>query len=411
MNRIASLDVIRGVAVLGILAANIAAFGLPAPAYFSPAALGRPGVADLIAWGLTFVVVEGKMRGLFTLLFGASMLLVVERAEASGDNPAKVHYARMAWLFAFGMVHLYLFWWGDILTHYALVGCIAYAFRHLRVRWLITLATAVLALQTVEFAAIAADLFARHAAAAAPHAPPSAVAAWQALASPFGRPTAVEIAREVSSARGCYAGLLAWRWDNNTDPLTFLPAGGLETLGYMLLGMAGLRSGFLRGDWDARRYARIAIATLAVTLPLSLLLAGADVLSAFDPRMVFLAALTIATPLHIPMVIGYAALIIALARRGGAWTARVGAAGRMAFTNYLGTTLICTTLFYGYGLGLFDRIGRAQLYAVVLSVWAAILMASRPWLARFRYGPLEWLWRSLSRLAWQPMRRVGNAAS
>ncbi|WP_267382571.1 MULTISPECIES: DUF418 domain-containing protein [unclassified Sphingomonas] len=402
--RIAALDVIRGVAVLGILAANIAAFGLPGPAYFSPAALGAPSRADLVAWALTFVLVEGKMRGLFTLLFGASMLLVIDRAEAAGDDPAKVHYARMAWLFVFGLVHLYLFWWGDILTHYALVGCIAYAFRHLRVRWLVLLAGAAFTLQTLEFAAIALDLFRRHAAVFAAHASPNAVADWQALASPFGRPTEAEVAREVAAARGSFGTLLAWRWSTNTDPFTFLPAGGMETLGYMLLGMAGLRSGFLSGAWTRRTYARIAVALLAMTVPLSIALAAFDRAWGFDPRAVFLAALPLATPLHVPMVLGYAALVMALARAGGWWTRRFAAAGRMAFTNYLGTTLVCTTIFYGYGLGLFDRLGRAQLYAAVVATWVVILAGSRPWLARYRYGPLEWLWRSLARLAWQPMR-------
>lgn len=402
--RIGTLDVMRGVAVLGILAANIAAFGLPEPAYFSPAALGVPSIGELVAWALTFVLIEGKMRGLFTLLFGASMLLVLERADARGDNPATVHFSRMAWLFAFGMVHLYLLWWGDILTHYALVGALAYMFRHLQPRWLVALAAMLFLLQTLEFAAIALDLFTRHAAAFAPHASHEAVAAWQALASPFGRPSGPEVAAEVAAARGSYPSLLAWRWANNTDPFTFLPAGGLETLGYMLLGMAGLRSGFLGGRWNPARYRHIAGWTLAVTLPLSVVLAAADLISGFDPRIVFLAALTLATPLHLPMVLAYAALVIALVRPGGWWTTRLAAAGRMAFSNYLGTTIVCTTLFYGYGLGLFDRLDRAQLYGVVVLVWAVVLGWSKPWLARFRYGPLEWLWRSLARFAWQPMR-------
>jgi uncharacterized protein len=104
------------------------------------------------------------------------------------------------------------------------------------------------------------------------------------------------------------------------------------------------------------------------------------------------------------MVLGWACLILLLARPGGALTLRIAAAGRMAFTNYLVTSLICTTLFYGYGLGWFGHLSRAELYLVVLAIWALMLLWSRPWLARFRYGPFEWLWRSLARWRFQPMR-------
>ncbi|RYY11919.1 MAG: DUF418 domain-containing protein, partial [Alphaproteobacteria bacterium] len=124
--RIATLDLIRGVAVMGILASNIAAFGFPEFAYMTPASMGAPSTPDLIAWTTTFIVIDGKMRGLFSFLFGASMLLVIDRAEANGEDPATVHLRRMAWLFVFGIAHLYLLWWGDILAHYALVGALAY---------------------------------------------------------------------------------------------------------------------------------------------------------------------------------------------------------------------------------------------------------------------------------------------
>ena len=97
------------------------------------------------------------------------------------------------------------------------------------------------------------------------------------------------------------------------------------------------------------------------------------------------------------MILGWACLIVLLARSGGALTRRLAAAGRMAFTNYLVTSLICTALFYGYGLGWYGDFERAPVYLVVLALWAAMLLWSRPWLERFRYGPFEWLWRSLAR--------------
>ena len=105
------------------------------------------------------------------------------------------------------------------------------------------------------------------------------------------------------------------------------------------------------------------------------------------------------------MVVGIAALVMVLTETGGALTARIAAAGRCAFSNYLGASLVATAIFYGHGLGLYGRLSRWELYPLVFAMWAAMLLWSAPWLARYRFGPFEWLWRSLSRGAAQPMRR------
>ena len=384
-----ALDILRGVAVMGILAANIAAFGLPEPAYFSPVAFGTTRGIDLAAWAATFVLVEGKMRGLFTALFGASMLLVTRRAEAAGDDPAAVHYRRMAWLFVIGMVHLYLLWWGDILTHYALIGAVAYPFRRASTRLLVSVALLLIALQLVVFVEVGADLLAH------PVGP---------LASAFGRPSQAEVAAELAAAHGGFAAMLHWRFATNVDPFSFAVIGGAETLGYMLLGMAGSRSGFLTGAWSRRRYAVIATVSLGVSIPAYAAIATFEVAHGFDPRAVFASSILLSAPVRPVMVAGYVALVILVMRPGEWLTDRIAAAGRMGLSNYLGTTVICTTIFYGWGLNLFGRMARADLYLVVLALWMVMLAWSKPWLARYRHGPFEWLWRSLARLEWQPMR-------
>ena len=402
--RIATLDLIRGVAVMGILAANIAAFALPEFAYMTPASMGPPSTPDLFAWVATFILVDGKMRGLFSALFGASMLLVIDRAEANGEDAATVHFRRMAWLFGFGIAHLYLLWWGDILAHYALVGALAFMFVRLPVRWLIAIALLCFGIQIVELAGLATYVFDAHAAAHAPGASAKAIEAWRKLADQFGQPSPAAIARDLAIGRGGWADMVAWRWANVTGPISFLTIGGPETLGFMLLGMAGLRSGFLTGDWPRQRYGAVAAMGLGIGVIGYALIAAYAIAHGFAAQYVALSWLTLAAPLRPPMIAGYAAAIILLAQPGGWLTSRFAAAGRMAFSNYLGTTLICTTLFYGHGFGLFGYLPRANLYAIVLLIWAAMLAWSKPWLDRFRYGPLEWLWRSLSRFAWQPMR-------
>ena len=123
--RLPLLDVVRGVAVCGILLLNILAFALPQAAYVNPRAYGGWHGSNYAVYIVNFILFDGKMRGLFSFLFGASMLMVIERAQASGRSPARIHYARMAWLLVFGLAHLWLIWWGDILTLYAPIGMIA----------------------------------------------------------------------------------------------------------------------------------------------------------------------------------------------------------------------------------------------------------------------------------------------
>jgi len=169
--------------------------------------------------------------------------------------------------------------------------------------------------------------------------------------------------------------------------------------------MAAYRSGFLTGDWDDAAYRRLA----GIAIPLGLAACGAivayDISSNFYIIGVFSAFVILATPFITAMALGYAALIILLTRHHGWLAQRIAAAGRCAFTNYLGTSLVATFVFYGWGLGLYGSFSRWQAWLLVPLVWLAMLAWSKPWLERFNYGPFEWAWRSLSRGALQPMRK------
>ena len=146
-DRIATLDIVRGVAVMGILAMNIVAFAHPPAAYMNPLAYGAERAVDMASYAFSFIFIDGKMRGLFSFLFGASMLLVIQRAQASGAGGASIHYRRMAVLLIFGLLHFYLIWYGDILVTYALVGMVAFAFRASSPRKLIGWAVALIGVQ------------------------------------------------------------------------------------------------------------------------------------------------------------------------------------------------------------------------------------------------------------------------
>jgi len=174
--------------------------------------------------------------------------------------------------------------------------------------------------------------------------------------------------------------------------------------------MAALKSGFLSGGWDPDRYRRIALTGFAIGIPLSALLAYLLWADGFSVPMQFSLSLAGTVPVRPAMIVATAALIILVTRRGGALTGRIAAAGRVAFTNYLGTSILMTGLFYGYGGGLFGRLSRIELWIVVVAMWALMLLWSKPWLERYRYGPFEWLWRSLARGEIHPMRRSHASA-
>lgn len=407
-SRFISLDVVRGIAVMGILLMNIVAFAMPFQAYGNPTAFGGDGPVDMAVWATNFVFADGKMRGLFSILFGASMLLVVQRAEESGRNSALTHYSRMTWLLFFGVIHAYAIWYGDILMLYAGVGMVAYFFRALETHKLVTLGIIFIVAQAILMIGIAYSLWALREAAFALDASEETVATWSKMASAFGTPTDAQLAENLALYRGSYAEIMSQR----LGPELMQPIIGnflfsLATLGLMLLGMAGLKSGFLTGKWSREAYLRCMRYGYLIGIPIQMLLAFLLMRSGFDPVSLWLFDISLQMVPDLLIILGHAALILYWVKlsAGSAFMARVAATGRAAFSNYLGTSLICTTIFYGYGFGLYGELSRASLYIVVLAVWAIMLLWSKPWLDRFRYGPLEWLWRSLARREIQSIRK------
>ena len=405
--RIATLDIVRGVAVMGILAMNIVAFAMPPAAYLNPAAYGVEGSRDLASWAFGFVFIDGKMRGLFSFLFGASLLLVIQKAVAKGERPARIHFSRMLWLLVFGYLHFFLIWYGDILSGYATVGMLAWFCRNKEPRELIFLGGVFIAIQAAIFASMAFGfLYVSHQ-AALPGADPAMVKQWTDMQKDIAVPTAAELASQMRLYGGSWPNLvhhqLTEKW---YEPLIMLAVFGWETFGYMLLGMAALKNGFFTGSWTDARYRRIALIGFAITIPAYALLAWWLWADGFTVPMIVTLSMAATVPLRPVMVVAFAALIILMTRRGGTLVERIAAAGRAAFTNYLGTSLLMTGLFYGWGLGWFGSMSRIELWLVVVAMWAVMLLWSKPWLDRFQYGPFEWLWRSLSRRSFQPMRRL-----
>ncbi len=402
--RLPALDLIRGVAVLGILAVNITGFAGPIAATTSPNLPAPGSSADVATYLAVFVVFEGKLRGLFSLLFGASMLLFVECAEAAGRAGAAVQMRRLGWLAVFGYVHYLLLWWGDILFIYAVCGALALALRRLDVRAQVTLALMIFAAWHVAGSIGAALAAQREASVVAGTASVQTAQDYRARQAALVRTTAHETAGYrtgfTAQVRAKAGGAPFW-------PVGMALNNSGEVLPMMLLGMALLRTGFFAGGWPRAALRRIAIWGIGAGGTLTALLALWLWHRGFPPDATRGAGYLFSAFPRLAMVIGYAAaLMLAVPRLlGTAPGAALSAAGRMAFTNYLGTSLVMCAIFYGWGLDLVGHVPRAAQMLFVLGGWVLMLAWSKPWLARFRQGPLEWLWRSLTEGRVLPLRR------
>ncbi|WP_121119325.1 DUF418 domain-containing protein [Croceibacterium ferulae] len=402
-DRIPTLDIMRGLAVMGIFSVNVVGMAMIEAAYFYPPAYGFGSMADRVMWAANFILVDGKVRALFSILFGAGIVLVCERAEAAGRAAWRVHYPRMLVLLGFGLAHYYLLLWGDILANYALMGLVGFLFWRLPVERLLVLALIGFALTYTPGVLYSQQLSAARTLEAPGAAPEdrARVAAW--CASLIPTPAAIAADKAAHQSVSAHARYMLqtepWR------PLESVIGYGGETLALMLLGMASYRSGFLTGSWPRRRYLQVAGLCIGASLLYFGASAWAILRAGFDPFIYIPLDQYWAGPLRPVAAVGYVAAIILLVR-SGRLADRLAATGRMAFSNYLGATLVGAMLFNGYGLDLYGTLSRAEAWLFVPPVWMLMLWWSPWWLKRFRYGPLEWSWRSLARWRWEPLRRI-----
>lgn len=413
--RIDSLDVLRGIAILGILLMNIIGFGLP-DAYENPANYGGHTGADFAAWLTTTMLFEGTMRGLFTLLFGAGVVLFTSRLERQGvPNVADLHVRRMLWLVAFGFFNSHvLLWHGDILFEYGVVGLVIYAFRKAQPRTLFTIAAACLLLISVRGLFEVRAVEAERAAALAPDAAQEDIDTWKETLESL-QPTPEELEEHVATIRGSWPGIFETvtgdiRWWRTSF---FYKYGFLEDFATMLIGVGLFSLGALQGRWPRRRYAWLALGGYGIGLGVNALETLAVLRSGFDPVTVQWTWLATYELGRVPVTLGHVGLVMLVWQSGFVPAAmrRLAAVGRMALTNYLTQSMICTFLFTGMGLGWFGQLARHELYYVVAAVWALQLLWSPLWLARFQYGPAEWLWRSLTYGQRQPLRGAAGSAA
>ncbi len=372
MERNVTLDFVRGVAILGILLLNISAFGLPKAAYLNPAWSGSASLSDAWTWALLDLLAQVKFLTLFALLFGAGLQLLLPRGK-------RWIQSRLTLLALLGFIHGLFFWDGDILLAYALVGLVSWRMvreaHHVK-----SLFNTGVVLYLTGIAVLVLLGLISGTAANRSWAPDAANLQYEQYWKLHGGMEAVSN-----------------RADMLSDNLLALGAQyGWQLAGMMLMGAALMRSGWLKGQFSLRHYRRTGALLVAAGMAVNLPAIFAQWYLAWDYRwcaFLLQAPRELSAPLQ---AIGYAALA------WGYWpqlcrfrlVGAIACIGRMALTNYLLQTLICTTLFYH--LGLFMRFDRLQLLAFVPPIWAVNLLVSSLWLRRFRQGPVEWLWRQLT---------------
>ena len=355
--RILALDALRGIAVIGIVGMNVHAFALPGPAYYNPLSYGGVGPLDHWVWLTSFIFVEDKFRTLFAMLFGAGCLILLERGgQGQGARPWRAHYARMAVLFAIGLVHATVLASNDVLRAYALAGLALPLLAGLTARALIVTALGFvlvhLAFGLTALGGVLVDF----------HMEQSGTKALLFAERQFGRDPAV---------------------------ITMLLEQGREGL----------------GDRIARRSLAIPaqLTTLLASLPLNLA-AMALAMAAWNEAEGFAAALVgpvvlvISAPFDMLLAVSYAALAMSFLGTDKGLTHRLAMVGRLSLTNYLMTSVILSAIFASWGMGLFGEVTRWQSFALGLVPVTAMLAWSPPWVARLGQGPFERLWRAGARL-------------
>lgn len=374
-----ALDLLRGLAIGGILVVNVDLFR--GPALFTGFAVDAAGGADRVVATLMLWLFQGKFVSAFSFLFGLGLALQAARAEAAGRSGRRLLLRRLAGLALIGAVHALLVWSGDILLTYALVGLLIVPFRGRAPSTCLIWAAVVLALPAVLLGAVAAFL----------------LAVPEANAGVTGAGSADAAAAVAAYTSGDYPAMVAQRVRETGVVLASLPANGCLVLGMALLGAAAARAGLVTSLAVRRPLVRrVAAVGLGLGLPLNALYA-AGVLA--DPRgttAVGLAALGAWFLLAPLLSLGYlaAGTLVALAVPAHPLVRHIAAVGRTALSNYLLQSVLCTALFIG--LGWYGRTGLAAAVVVAAGVYAVNVLVSRLWLARRRQGPVEALWRRLT---------------
>ena len=417
--RIDAIDKLRGIAVAGILVMNIYGFAMPFMAYSNPLAYGGTEWYNMGTWFFTHIIFDQKFLPIFSMLFGAGLVLMAGRAESRGTKYGGIWYRRNFWLLLFGIAHAWLLWMGDILYHYALVGFVLYPFRNRSPRTLIIIACAVFPIalllgaaggvymQKLQVSATEIQQL-QDAGEEISEEQSATLEEWSEMSKMLGPPEEV-VREDLAAYRKGYPDIVAYRAPTavmmETSAAFFFVIWRVG--GIMFLGMALMKLGVLSGERSNAFYKKLMLAGYVIGLPLVLFSAYDLNAHQWDGMYAFQVGVRANYVGSVFMSLGHIAVFMLIIKNGALKNLmqRCAALGRMALTNYLLHSVILTTVFYGYGFGLYGKIPRLWQMGIVVAVVGFQLWFSPLWLQKYRFGPVEWLWRSLTYWKRQPMRR------
>jgi len=379
--RIRSLDVLRGVGVLGMLAVHIQIFAYPMLARLNPTAYGDFQGINRLVWVATSLVADGKFIAIFAMLLGVSIVMLPRQIAGPAIPAWRLHVTRMAALLVLGLAHAYLLWYGDMLVALALCGTVVFFARRLSPRWLLTLGGLAFTAGSAVTLVLALVLT---------HGPADRFEDWK----DYYTPRRVNIVTEINQYQGTWSDQMRHRVPTAREFHTshFVSYLFWQMTGLMLLGMGLFKLGVLSATRSRAFYLRMVALGFGAGVMLISLGLWRSFATSWEPLDFALVGQQLHYWGNFLVALGWIALVMLLCQRG--WQLRpVAAVGRMALSNYLLQTLICTTIFYGHGLGLFGQVDRAGQFLIVLAVWTFQLLASSIWLRYFALGPVEWALR------------------
>ena len=405
--RINALDVIRGIALFGILLMNINGMGLPF-SYSDPSVLGQTEGLNFSVWFANEMFFEGTMRGLFTILFGAGVILLTTRLidKGAGISTADIYYRRIVWLLLFGLINSWIFLWdGDILYSYALFGFFLFPFRNLAVKNLLIIAGILISL------GILWDIYDYHknkdlkkeaeqaqtlkeSGATLDKKSEQAIAKWDEEKL---KKTPEQIQEQIEGMHGSYFEIIKHKAGEIQWMQTWFQYryGPWDILSFMFLGMAFFKLRILHGERSLKFYLLLAFIGYAVGLSINYYEVKMITDSNFDPLKIYEAHQTYNVG-RLFVTFGHVGLFMLFIKSGiiGFLQKGLAAVGKMALTNYLMHSIITSIIFLGFGM--YGQLERYELYYIVFGIWIFQLITSPIWLRYFQFGPFEWLWRSLT---------------
>jgi uncharacterized protein len=422
-DRIKSIDAIRGFALLGILMMNIPGFGMNWD-YWYTIFTGPQSGYDYLTFKGVEIFFEGTMRGLFSMLFGAGMILfMMNKKEAPGQPAVAVYYyRRLLWLVFFGLVNAFvILWQGDILFYYGLFGMLLFAFRKTAPKWLLVIGLSLIACAMIQNAWRWSEtrekranyleaMVAKKEKKKLTEEQQQAITTWEQVAKP-PKPDTAQSNENMRKMHSGYTTIVKYFIPMNAgNEASGTYYGIFDMLSMMFIGMALFGWGFFTNKLSTSTYTLWMLVGYGIGIPFGFFLFDQDWASVTH-RVAYIdrwqgSPWAFAEFRRLLITVGHASMLMLVYRsKIVPWLMKaLSAVGQMAFTNYLMQSIICTFFFYGYGFGYYGKLYFHQIYYVVGAVWIFQLIFSSIWLRYFRFGPFEWVWRSLTYWKKQPMK-------